>query len=448
MNAIATILLALGHRVSGSDKSVSAGLDRLASQGATVWAEHDSSHVEGVDAVTFSTAVPPGNCELVQALRLGIPVYPRAEVLAAICGLRRCVAVSGTHGKTTTTAMLSVALEEAGLAPSYLVGGELRGNGGAKWTGGDLIVVEADESDGTFLELPTHAAVVTSVEADHMDYFGDMQALEAAFWRFATGAKGPTVVCTDNQGSAALAARMRSEGVGDLVTYGTFGSPDFQATDIVLAGFGSSFDVVARGRTLGGYSLAVPGMHNVLDALGAIAMASQLGATGSAVRGGLASFAGVGRRFEHKGEAGGAVFVDDYAHNPGKVAAVLAAARATGAKRVVAVFQPHRYSRTAALWRELGQALAGADLVVVTGIYPAGEPPVQGVTSDLVAGAVRSAAPGLPVHLFETRDELLEHLPAMLAPGDLCLTIGAGDITTFGPQLVQAVRARSEGDNP
>ncbi len=448
MNAIATVLLAMGHQVSGSDERRSPVLERLAGMGATVHVGHAAANVQGADLVAFSSAVRADNVELEAARLAGLPVWSRARLLAAVCAQRRCLAVSGTHGKTTTTAMLAEVMGTTGTDLSYLVGGEIPGRpGGARWGSGPWLVVEADESDGTFLELPAHGALVTSVAPDHLDYYGDEEHLRAAFERFLRQVPGPRVLCLDDPGAAGLLAGPVA-GAG-VTTYGTSADADFRAHDLRLGGTVAGFALTGPGGAdLGWFELPVPGLHNVLNATAAVAMGMSAGVGADEARRALAAYRGVRRRFELRGNGDGVTYVDDYAHNPGKVEALLATARGVGPGRVVAVFQPHRYSRTAALWRELGHALTLADVAVVTDVYPAGEVPLDGVTGELVARAASDARPGMEVaYVPGDRAALVGHLRRALRPGDLCLSIGAGDITTLADDMGVAVTGGAdEGD--
>jgi UDP-N-acetylmuramate--alanine ligase len=442
MNGIATLLVAMGHIVSGSDLQRSSVLERLDGLGIRTFTGHDAAHVYGADIVAFSTAVSPSNVELAEARRRGLPTLTRAEVLAAICHTRRTLAVSGTHGKTTTTAMLAAVLVEAGFEPGFLVGGELPGGrGGASWGSGKWFVVEADESDGTFLRLGAEGVVVTNVEADHLDYYGDEAAIAAAFREFVEQAPGPRVVCTDDPGGAALARR-----VGGVVSYGNLEGADYRISAVELSASGSSFELTGPGRSLGRFQLPVPGLHNVLNATAAIAMSLEVGAEPDGARAALAAYSGVGRRYELRGQANGVTYIDDYAHNPGKVRATLATARNGPWGRVVAVFQPHRYTRTATLLRDFADAFEGADLVVVTGIYAAGEEPLPGVSGRLLADVISASHTTQDVEYAETRDELVAVLERVLRPGDLCLTMGAGDLTTLPDDLLE--RAAQPGRAP
>jgi UDP-N-acetylmuramate--alanine ligase len=436
MNPIAAVLTSMGHRVTGSDAQASAALARLQRLGVRTYVGHEARHVGDADAVAVSTAIGQDNVELVEARRRGVPVLSRADVLGAICRTRRALAVSGTHGKTTTTAMLAWVLGKAGLDPGFIVGGELPGaGGGANWGNGPWFVVEADESDGTFLRLGAEGVVVTSIEADHLDHFGTFAALAGAFREFVEQAPGPKVICVDGPAPAALAEAVLGRAT-DVITYGTSQAAAYRATGVEMARTSVSFELSAMGRDLGRFRVAAPGLYNVRNATAAVAMASAVGAEVEAARSALATFGGVGRRFELRGSRDGVTYVDDYAHNPGKVRAVLAAARQGGWDRVVAVFQPHRYSRTEALWRDFGKAFADADVVVVTGIYGAGETPLPGISGRLVADAVREAQPGRRVEYAETRPELVGVLRGLLRPGDLCLTMNAGDLTTLPAELL------------
>ena len=326
-------------------------------------------------------------------------------------------------------AMLAVALRGAGTSPSFIVGGDIGGLGtGSAWDEGEGFVVEADESDGTFVELGAHGVIVTNVEPDHLDHWGSFEHLRAAFRRFVADAAGPRVVCLDDPGAAALAAEV------PCTTYGTTEGADFHITDVVTDRDGVRFAV--NGTSV---SLPVPGIHNARNATAVIAMCSELGVDVGPVVTALGSFAGVGRRFEHRGEAGGITFVDSYDHLPTEVAAVLAAAKAGAYRRVVCVFQPHRYTRTAALWRDFADSFVDADVLAVTGIYSAGQQPIEGVTGKLIVDAVLDAHPRTRVAWLPEREGLRRWLLSELRPGDLCLTLGAGDLTTLPDELLQAL---------
>jgi UDP-N-acetylmuramate--alanine ligase len=431
MSAIASVLAAMGHRVTGSDLKASPATDRLRGTGIVVTIGHRAEAVADAEVVTVSSAVAEDNPEVVEARRRGIPLLRRASILRAIAAQRRCIAVAGTHGKTTTTSMLSLVLVEAGLRPSFLVGGDLNEIGtNAVWDDGEWLVLEADESDGTFLALDPEVAVVTNIEADHLDHYGDVGALAAAFERFASGRRGGLVVGADDAGAAALGRRHGAALVGRAP------EATYRITGLVVGRDGVRFDLEHGGTALGNVSMPVPGAHNAQNAAVAIVAAMAAGASFDDGARAMARFAGVSRRFEARGEARGVHFVDDYAHLPTEVAAAVAAARSGGWARVVAVFQPHRYSRTAALGPAFADAFTDADVVVITDVYAAGERPVPGVSGLVVADAVRHAHPDADVSYVAGRAALAAALAAVLLPGDLCLTLGAGDITSLADELI------------
>jgi UDP-N-acetylmuramate--alanine ligase len=431
MSAIAAVLAAMGHAVSGSDLKGSPGMERLRSLGVRVSVGHDDAHVGDVDAVTISTAIPPTNVEVVAARDRGIPVLRRAEMLAAVAATRRTVAVAGTHGKTTTSSMLALVLVEAGTQPSFIIGGEVNEIGtGAVWDDGEWFVVEADESDGTFVELGAEAVVVTNIEPDHLEHYGGFDGLLAAFRRFLADASGTRVVCADDE----LAARLGRE--AGAVTYGTSDDADYRMVDIEAGRSSVRFGVVHGGTVLGDMALPVPGLHNARNACGALATGLELGVSFEDGARALARYGGVARRFQFRGERDGVTFVDDYAHLPTEVRAALAAARDGGWRRVVAAFQPHRFSRTAALWQDFADAFVDADLVVVTDIYASGEAPRPGVSGKLIVNAVLDAHPVSRVAYLPARHDLAPYLRRVLRPGDVCLTLGAGDLTSLPEELL------------
>jgi UDP-N-acetylmuramate--alanine ligase len=432
MSAIAIVLHAMGHTVSGSDLKASAVTDRLRRAGMEVTVGHAAVNVGSADVVTVSSAVDDANPEVVEARRRGIAVLPRAQTLAAIASLKRCIAVAGTHGKTTTASMLALLLVEGGLKPSFLIGGDVNEIGtNAVWDEGEWMVVEADESDGTFLSLVPDIAIVTNVEADHLDHYGSFDAVRAAFEQFVGSARQRRVVGGDDPEAAAIG---RASGA-DVV--GTAPDATYRMVDLELARSSVSFRLVdPAGGELGRLSIPVPGLHNAKNAAVAAVAALAAGVPLDTSARALARFAGVARRFEFRGAVNDVTFVDDYAHLPSEVRATLAAARNGGWRRVVAVFQPHRYSRTAELWHEFGQAFADADVAVITDVYGAGEAPVPGVSGRLVADAIREAYPGMPVYDVAGRVELREFLGALLRPGDLCCTLGAGDLTSLPDELM------------
>jgi UDP-N-acetylmuramate--alanine ligase len=432
MSAIATVLLAMGHTVSGSDAADSGRLRRLAQEGAQVRVGHDPAWLGGADLVVVSTAIPPTNVEAAEAVRRGLRVWRRAEALAAICAERRTIAIAGTHGKTSTSAMLAVILHAAGWRPSYIIGSEITGLGpGAAWQpDGEWLVVEADESDGTFLMLGAEAVLVTSVEPDHVEFYGSMGALDDAFHRFVAAAPGPRVLCADDAGAAALAAAGASPDTA-VLTYGTAERATVRIEGVTLGRAGCAFSIVVGGHSQGPVQVGAPGLHNVRNAAGALTMAASLGVSWESAIPALVHYQGVARRAEHRGERDGVVWIDDYGHLPGEVAPMLAAVAAGGWRRVVAVFQPHRFSRTEALWRDFRDAFTAADVLLVTDIYPAGEPPRPGISGQLIVDAVHAAHPGADVRYVPTLDAAAAALGQILQPGDVCVTLGAGDLTTL-----------------
>jgi UDP-N-acetylmuramate--alanine ligase len=433
MSAIAGVLVAMGHQVTGSDAADSPVLERLRAAGAKVHAGHDTRAVTSAEVVAVSTAIPADDPEVVAARAAGIPVVRRADALAAICATRRTLAVSGTHGKTTTTAMLAMALRGAGERPSFIVGGDIAGlDTGAAWDEGEWFVVEADESAGTFVALPRHGVIVTNVEADHLDHWGSFDALRNAFDEFVADAEGPRVVCADDAGARAIADR-----VPGCITYGTADDAAVRITDLASSREGVRFRLDGRG-----VSLRVPGAHNARNAAAVLTLCRELGVDLDGAVAALESFEGVGRRFEHRGEANGITFVDSYDHLPTEVAAVLAAAKDGGWRRIVCVFQPHRYTRTQALWRDFSDAFVDADRLAVTAIYAAGQPPIEGVTGKLIVDAVLGAHPRGEVAWLPERADLTRWLLATLRPGDLCLTLGAGDLTTLPSELLVTLTAQ------
>jgi UDP-N-acetylmuramate--alanine ligase len=428
MSAIAAVLAAMGHVVTGSDIKLSRSLERLRARGVEISIGHRPENVAGAKILTYSTAVPERNVEIQEAHRLAIPVLPRASVLAAIAALRRTIAIAGTHGKTTTSSMLALVLVEAGLHPSFIIGGEVNEIGtNASWDSGELLVVEADESDGTFLHLAPEIGIVTSIEPDHIEHYGSFETLKQAFAAF-FAQSGQAIVCADDPVASSLAP-------ANALTYGT--SP---ASRVRIEGFESGrnnlrFELFDATESLGMFDLPVPGLHNARNAAGAVACCLALGLGTEHARRALARFAGVARRFEFRGEFGGVTFVDDYAHLPGEVKVALGAARGGNFERIVCVFQPHRYSRVATLAPQFADAFEGADVVAVTEVYAAGEQPRPGVSSKLVLDAIVSKHPGARAVYVRSHEDLVTYLRTILRPGDLCLTLAAGDLTNLAAEL-------------
>ncbi|MDQ4007076.1 MAG: UDP-N-acetylmuramate--L-alanine ligase [Actinomycetota bacterium] len=446
LSAIARIMLARGVAVSGSDAAVSPVLADLEARGARVFVGHDATHIDDLadtDTLVVSTAVRETNPEVVEARRRGLRLLPRSAGLDAVMQDHRVVAVAGTHGKTTTTSLLTVALLGAGADPSYAIGGELTVSGtNAHQGSGDLFVAEADESDGAFLVYSPHAAVVTNVEADHLDNWGSEQAYFEAFVQFLdrVDPDGFLVCCVDDDGARRLADVARSRGLR-VVGVGQSDDADVQVRDVAFAAATSTFDVLRYGERAGRVRLQIPGMHYVLDAACALAAALELGHDFAALRDGLQGFTGTRRRMELKGTSGGVRVYDSYAHHPTEIRAdILAGRMLAGEGRLVVCFQPHMFSRTRIFATQMAAALALADRVVVMDVYPAREEPEPGVDGALVA---RQVPAGPAEVVFEPdRDEVVPRLAAMAGAGDVVLTLGAGDITHLGPHLLSALEGR------
>jgi UDP-N-acetylmuramate--alanine ligase len=431
MSAIALVLRSMGHTVSGSDLKESPVAARLRSQGIEVAIGHRVENVGDVDAVTFSPAVASTNPEILAAANRGARVVARSGMLAAICATRRSLAVAGTKGKTTTASMLSLILIEAGLRPSFLIGADVNEVGtNAVWDTGEWLVVEADESFGTFQELRPDWAIVTNVASDHLDHYGTFPRLRAAFDTFVGQATEGSVVSADDDEAAGIGRAHGSLRVGTAV------GATFAMTDLVLHRSSASFTLTGPEGVLGKLTLGVPGLHNARNAALAVVTALQVGVSFEAAAAALARFAGVTRRFEFRGERNGVTFVDDYAHLPSEVRAGLGAARSGGYERVVCVFQPHRYSRIAALAADFASAFVDCDVLFVTDIYSAGEPVRPGVTGRLVSDAVLAAHPDADVTYTATHEELLANLRRRLRTGDCCITLEAGDLTGLPDELL------------
>jgi UDP-N-acetylmuramate--alanine ligase len=465
MSGIARIMLSLGVAVSGSDSAPSAQLDELAALGAVVSVGHAAANLGEADTLVVSSAIRRDNPELAAARQRGLRVLHRAAALACLMLGRQGIAIAGTHGKTTTTSMITTILRGCGADPSYVIGGVLAGTGlGADHGAGPAFVAEADESDGSFLMLSPAAAVVTCVEADHLDNYADLAQIKEAFRAFArqitggTAAAGPAgggllVACADDPGAAELARLAQGDPAASpglrIVTYGTAATADYQVTSVQARGMATRLTITsAAGTAARGpagaepvtIEIAVPGRHNALNAAGAFALAAELGYPAGPIAAGLAAYGGARRRMELKGEADGVRVVDSYAHHPTELAADLAAARDVAAGgRVIALFQPHLFSRTRIFAAELGAALGLADEVLVLDIYAAREDPEPGVTGQLVAGAV----PGGLGRFLPDRASAPAVISGLAKPGDLVLTMGAGDVTALGPLILAALRERA-----
>jgi len=439
MRAIARILLAMGHTVSGSDRAASVHVDGLVALGATVEIGQAPDLARAAAMVTRSTAVPDTDADVMAAQGGGVLVHSRAEVLAAIVAVRPGILVAGTHGKTTTSSMLAVMLDHAGRSPSFVIGSDVNYFGtGARWTDTESFVVEADESDGTFLALRGAHAVVTSLDPDHLEYYGSADRLEAAFVAFVDSIPGSTAVCIDDADTHVLLGRP------GVVTYGEHPDADLKIAEIVIGRDTTSFSVRWHGELLGDVTVGLPGRHNAINAAAAIVLGLTFGLDFAAVASGIAAFAGVARRFEARGTHAGITFVDDYAHLPAEVEAAIATAKAGPWNRVIAAYQPHRFSRTEALGATFATSFRGVDELVLTDIYPSGEEPRAGVTGRIVYDAVVEACPGLPVSWQPTLADVAQYLAAVSGPGDLCLTLGAGDLTTVPDRALDLLRSETK----
>ena len=437
MSGLARIALSHGITVTGSDAKDSTVLSALQALGAEVHAAHKGEQVDGADFVVFSTAISATNVELVRARELNLPILTRAQALATLMSDSRSVAVAGTHGKTTTSSMLTVALQACGLDPSFAIGGTLTSSGSNAHRGtGDLFIAEADESDGSFIEYHPFAAIVTNVEHDHVDFFATAADVTRAFSEFVDSISrdGYLVYCADDSGSARLAASVTEI---KTISYGTTEGSELFIDSINLLPMGSTSRVIWRGRTIGTMSLQVPGLHNVLNAAAALAMALALGAPAAEVLSGLGSFHGTGRRFELKATVHGIRVIDDYGHHPTEIDVTLTAAkRYAGDGRVLVVFQPHRYSRTKAFMNEFARALSIADEVVLLEIYAASEAPITGITSETIATQMDHGR-FIP-NFLDASDWVIDNAK----PGDVIITLGAGDVNSLAPIISDGLARR------
>ena len=448
MSAIAQVLVEMGHEVSGSDIKDSETVQRLREIGVVINVGHDAASVHQCDAVTASSAIPKQNIELVEAINTNIAVLSRAQMLALICGQKLSIGVAGTHGKTTTSSMLMTVLRAAQLHPSFIIGGEVRGVGsGASWDSGDHLVVEADESDGTHEQIPLGAVIVTNVDVDHLDHFSTFDNLVESFGRFIDGVSGPKVICVDDASLSAIALQQ------NVTTYAIHSPAQFTARNVQFHDGGSTFDVLhdeasgGSGLLLGRVTVQLRGEHNVANALGVIAMSTLLGIEFAVIASSLAAFSGVSRRFDQRGSDEGVSFVDDYAHLPTEISAVLSSCtdETDSWTRVVAVFQPNRFNRMQHMSDAYADCFTAADHVVITDIYSSGTTPIEGVTGKLVVDAIARAHPDTSIAWKPTRAELIQHLATELRSGDLCVSMGCGDIETLPDEVIAARRALRGG---
>ena len=434
MSGIAEVLLNLGYAVSGSDLKESEITRRLASLGGRIHRGHAAAHLAEVDVVVISSAVGKDNPEVVEARARKVPVIARAEMLAELMRLKIGVAIAGSHGKTTTTSMAAHLLAWAGLDPTAVVGGKVNTFGSnAKLGKGDYMVVEADESDGSFLRLPPTFAVVTNIDPEHLDYWKTPEALRQGFVDFLNRVPfyGLSVLCIDHPTVRSLLVDVEKR----FVTYGEAQDADYRAGGIEVKGHSVAFDAFRRGQSLGRFEVQMVGRHNALNALAVVALADEMGIPVETARGGLAAFKGVQRRFTVRGEAAGVTVVDDYGHHPAEVRATLRGAREAFGRRVVCLFQPHRYTRTRDLESEFATAFGDADVLLLTEIYAAGEAPIPGITGQRLSEAIRASG-HRDVTFVADRSGLAAAARSRIQPGDIVLTLGAGDITGVGPELL------------
>jgi UDP-N-acetylmuramate--alanine ligase len=436
MSGIAEVLVNLGYAVSGSDLRRSAVTEHLAKLGARIFEGHAAANVEGAHVVVTSTAVKPDNPEVLEARRRGVPVIPRAEMLAELMRMKYGVAVAGSHGKTTTTSMVALVLDRGGLDPTVVVGGRLGVLGsGARLGKGEFMVVEADESDRSFLRLSPTLAVVTNIDREHLDTYRDLRDLQDAFLGFVNKVPfyGAAILCLDDPPVQDVLARIERR----QVTYGLSPQADVSARDVQLGPTGSRYTAVVGSEAACMIELAVPGAHNVLNSLAALAVGLDLGVSQEAIRAGLASFTGVDRRFQVRGEAGEVLVVDDYGHHPTEIRATLETLRTrAGTRRTVVLFQPHRYTRTQHLWDDFCRAFHTADVLLVADIYPAGETPIEGVTAEALVAAITQKGHRQASYAGDLR-AAGERLAAEVREGDVVLTLGAGSVWTAGEDLLR-----------
>lgn len=442
MSGIAEILIDQGFTITGSDKAASDNTERLQSLGVKLFVGHDAKNLDpDVDVLVYSSAVGPDNPELIEAQKRKIPVIRRAEMLAEVMRLKYGIGIAGTHGKTTTTSMVSLVLMEGGIDPTVIVGGRLRGLAGsnARLGKGDFIVVEADEFDRSFLSITPTIAVLTTLETDHLDTYRDLDDIKGAFIQFASKVPfyGSVVLCLDEPALQDIMPKIKKK----IITYGLNGQADIQAVDIMHKQNTSTFLVVRDSTELGQIALQIPGRHNVHNALAAIAVGLELKVPFDKIKKGIEKFSGVFRRWEVKAEIDGMTIVDDYAHHPTEIKATLAGAKSGWRRRVVCVFQPHLYSRTRDFYEEFGRAFFNADVLVLTDVYPAREEPIQGVTGELIANAAKSFG-HKAVHYIPEKKNVPEFLMTIKQPGDIIITMGAGDIWRFGEEFIKKLAGK------
>jgi len=442
MSGIAEVLLNLGYEISGSDLRLSPITDRLASLGATVFEGHTASNVAGAAVLVVTSAVDSSNPEVVEARRLGIPVIARGELLAELMRLKYGIAVAGSHGKTTTTSMTAAILNHAGLDPTVVVGGRtaMMGGSNARVGKSDLLVVESDESDGSFLKLAPILTVVTNIDREHLDHYADIEAIRAAFVEFVNKVPfyGANILCLDDENVQQILPSVNRR----IVTYGQNPQAHLQVHGHSCGHLSSRFSVRAGDRELGEFQLNVPGFHNVLNATAALAVGLELGVDVEKAREALASYSGVDRRFQRRGEARGVTVVDDYGHHPTEIRATLEAARLCDYGRILVIFQPHRFTRTEHLMADFARAFHQADAVFLLDIYAASEKPIEGVTAEALAERIRQCG-HRAVEYAGAIDNAVDAVSRAAQPGDLVLTLGAGNVWQAGDRLLERLRGEN-----
>ena len=438
MSGIAEVLLNLGYRITGSDAKETEITRRLVQLGCGISYDHRRENVQGADVVVISSAIRKDNPEIQEAKARMIPVIPRAEMLAELMRMKYGIAVAGTHGKTTTTSMAATVLAHAGLDPTMVVGGRLNSLGSSAQLGqGEFLVAEADESDGTFLTLTPTIAVVTNIDPEHLDYYDGIEHLKRTFAEFINKVPfyGSSILCLDHPNVRALIPAVQKR----YITYGLDQETNVRGEGIRPQGWGIEFEAWWRDRSLGRVRLNMPGVHNVYNALAAIAVGMELEIAFGTIKEALEGFTGVGRRFELKGETGGIAIIDDYAHHPEEIKVTVAAAKGLGERRIIALFQPHRYTRTRDLFEEFLSAFAGADALFITDIYPAGEDPIPGVTAEALCRAIEQRG-STEVRYVPDREHLVDEILPILRPGDIVMTLGAGNIWETSEAIVEALK--------
>ncbi|MBN2419085.1 MAG: UDP-N-acetylmuramate--L-alanine ligase [Deltaproteobacteria bacterium] len=440
MSGIAELLLNLGYRVSGSDIKDSAASKRVTNLGGKVFIGHSAENIEDADVVVYSSAVSPDNPEIVAANEKYIPVIPRAEMLAELMRLKYGVAIAGAHGKTTTTSMVASIVTAAELDPTVLIGGRLDiwGGSNAKLGQGDILVAESDESDGSFMALSPAIAVVTNIDREHLDHYGDMDKIRDTFVSFINKIPfyGTAILCLDNEEIQNIIPRLKKR----YITYGLTSQADLRAKDIVKNSLSSDFEILYRGESLGRVTVGMPGNHSVLNALAAVGVGLELNIELKDIKRGLADLGGLARRFQKKGEKNDVMVVDDYGHHPTEIMATLEAAReAWPENRLIVAFQPHRYTRTKELYDRFVISFNHSDVLIIAPIYPAGEKAIEGVDSQWLYRGIKEHG-HKEVYLAEDLEDILAKLKEIVKPGDRVITLGAGDIYTVGERLIEEMR--------